>query len=86
MRPLTAIVTKVHPPTTPSSQAFPTRQPLAIHRASPSRFLPQYNQLTRLLSDEAPRYERDNRSASPRPREDDDGGRRRSASPGNPDT
>lgn len=36
--------------------------------------------------DEAPRYERDNRSASPRPREDDDGGRRRSASPGNPDT
>jgi transformer-2 protein len=33
--------------------------------------------------DEAPRYERDNRSASPRPmREDSDGGRRRSVSPG----
>ncbi|PNY29740.1 RNA-binding protein, partial [Tolypocladium capitatum] len=37
--------------------------------------------------DEAPRYERDNRSASPRPiRDDNDGGRRRSASPnGNTD-
>lgn len=37
--------------------------------------------------DEAPRYERDNRSASPRPaRDNDDGGRRRSASPnGNAD-
>lgn len=37
--------------------------------------------------DEAPRYERDNRSASPRPaRDDHDGGRRRSASPnGNQD-
>ena len=32
--------------------------------------------------DEAPRYERDNRSASPRPRDDNEGGRRRSASPG----
>jgi transformer-2 protein len=33
--------------------------------------------------DEAPRYERDNRSASPRPvRDDNDGGRRRSVSPG----
>lgn len=33
--------------------------------------------------DEAPRYERDNRSASPRPlRDDPEGGRRRSASPG----
>lgn len=33
--------------------------------------------------DEVPRYERDNRSASPRPvREDIDNGRRRSASPG----
>lgn len=38
--------------------------------------------------DEAPRYERDNRSASPRPaRDNDDGGRRRSASPnGNADS
>ncbi|KAH8661327.1 hypothetical protein BGZ61DRAFT_300272, partial [Ilyonectria robusta] len=38
--------------------------------------------------DEGPRYERDNRSASPRPlRDDNDGGRRRSASPnGNPDS
>ncbi|KAH7309423.1 hypothetical protein B0I35DRAFT_482199 [Stachybotrys elegans] len=37
--------------------------------------------------DEPPRYERDNRSASPRPiRDDNDGGRRRSASPnGNAD-
>ncbi|KAF6836106.1 RNA-binding protein C25G10.01 [Colletotrichum musicola] len=34
------------------------------------------------LADEAPRYERDNRSASPRPlRDDGDSGRRRSASP-----
>jgi transformer-2 protein len=34
------------------------------------------------ITDEAPRYERDNRSASPRPLRDDvDGGRRRSASP-----
>ncbi|RSL46234.1 hypothetical protein BHE90_012356 [Fusarium euwallaceae] len=32
--------------------------------------------------DEAPRYERDNRSASPRPRDDNEGSRRRSASPG----
>lgn len=33
--------------------------------------------------DEGPRYERDNRSASPRPlRDENDGGRRRSASPG----
>ncbi|KAM5356364.1 hypothetical protein ACJ41O_003010 [Fusarium nematophilum] len=31
--------------------------------------------------DEAPRYERDNRSASPRPRDDNEGSRRRSASP-----
>ncbi|KAH7141163.1 hypothetical protein B0J13DRAFT_526414 [Dactylonectria estremocensis] len=38
--------------------------------------------------DEGPRYERDNRSASPRPlRDDNDGGRRRSPSPnGNPDS
>ncbi|KAK7425439.1 hypothetical protein QQZ08_008118 [Neonectria magnoliae] len=38
--------------------------------------------------DEGPRYERDNRSASPRPlRDDNDGGRRRSASPnGNQDS
>lgn len=38
-------------------------------------------------TDEAPRYERDNRSASPRPlRDEHEGGRRRSASPGgNPD-
>ncbi|KOS17315.1 putative RNA-binding protein [Escovopsis weberi] len=36
--------------------------------------------------DEAPRYERDNRSASPRPIRDDNGSRRRSASPaGNAD-
>ena len=35
-----------------------------------------------LITDEAPRYERDNRSASPRPaRDDNDGARRRSASP-----
>lgn len=40
-----------------------------------------------LILDEAPRYERDNRSASPRPaRDNEDGGRRRSASPnGNTD-
>ncbi|KAJ6444198.1 DUF1793-domain-containing protein [Purpureocillium lavendulum] len=39
------------------------------------------------VTDEPPRYERDNRSASPRPiRDDNDGGRRRSASPnGNAD-
>jgi hypothetical protein len=37
----------------------------------------------RYEEDEAPRYERDNRSASPRPvRDDNDGGRRRSVSPG----
>lgn len=36
----------------------------------------------RPVLDEAPRYERDNRSASPRPRDDNEGSRRRSASPG----
>lgn len=45
------------------------------------------SRLTTMNLDEAPRYERDNRSASPRPiRDDNEGSRRRSASPnGNPD-
>lgn len=43
-----------------------------------------YQPLTRIQLDEAPRYERDPRSASPRPSRDDgmEISRRRSASPG----
>lgn len=56
-----------------------TRQPLdaLFHH------LPAFDTDIRPLPDEAaPRYERDNRSASPRSDAGGDGGRRRSASPG----
>jgi hypothetical protein len=75
-----ATATKVRPVTARqlAPARAPTRPPIPSFRFN----LCGFNSLT-IVSDEGPRYERDNRSASPRPlRDENDGGRRRSASPG----
>lgn len=75
-----ATATKVRSVISPANVHAPRRVPQFLSFDS---IPPRLNSLTAPHPDEGPRYERDNRSASPRPlRDENDGGRRRSASPG----